>query len=96
MSSNLVPFTIPAAVLVLAVIALYLWRRSVAAHEDDTIHVLSDAGAIPEQVTVAHKLAVIDRWGKLVTIVAAVYGIAIGVLFVYQQWAASGRTIVDQ
>ncbi len=38
------------------------------------------------QAQVAHKLDVIDKWGKLLTVVAAVYGLALVLAYTYQNW----------
>jgi hypothetical protein len=35
---------------------------------------------------VAQKLDLIDKWGKIVTVVTVVYGLIIGALYVYQSW----------
>ena len=94
MTMNLIPFAMAGAVLVLTVIVLYVWRRTVARQEDDSLHMLADSAAIPQQVALAHKLAVLDRWGKVLTLLAALYVIAIGAIFVYQQWLMTSRTVV--
>ena len=87
MNLNLLPFAVSWAVLALFVIALIVIRKSVAAGEDDTLHVMEgDAGMIPRQQQMAHKLEVIDRWGKSLTIVTIVFGLIVGGLWVYQSW----------
>jgi len=40
---------------------------------------------------VAKKLEVIDRWGKILTIVAFVYALAILGLFLYNGWTESTK-----
>jgi hypothetical protein len=67
-----------------------VWRKRVSSNEDDTLHVLADGAAVPQQTVVAHKLEVIDRWGKVVTIFTVVYLILFGVLYFYQVWVQSG------
>ena len=94
MTMNLIPLAIGGAVLLLTVIVLYVWRRAVARQEDDSLHVLADAAVIPQQVAVAHKLEIIDRWGKLLTVVTGLYVIVIGAIYVYQQWMMTSRTVV--
>jgi len=82
---NLMPFFILWILLAVTVIALLVWRKSVARNEDDSLHVLDAASAQRMvQAEVANKLAVIDRWGKLLTIVAVVYGLILGGLYIYQ------------
>jgi hypothetical protein len=52
------------------------------------LHVL-DGEAVQKtaaQVALAEKLEFIDKWGKIATVVAFVYGVLLGGLFVYQSW----------
>ena len=39
---------------------------------------------VPHQQEIAHKLEVIDRWGKILTVVTVVFGLILGGLWVYQ------------
>jgi len=39
-----------------------------------------------QQATLAHKLAVIDIWGKTLTVIAIVYGLVLVGLYLYQIW----------
>ena len=43
---------------------MIVWRKIVARNEDDQLHVLHTGAAVPQQVMVANKLEVIDKWGK--------------------------------
>jgi hypothetical protein len=82
----LTPLLILWIVLALAILALFVWRKVVTAQEDDNLHVL-DGGADQKtaaQVAVAQKLDVIDKWGKTLTVVALVFGLILGALYVYQ------------
>lgn len=85
---NLIPLVISWGLLALTVLGLFLWRKAVASNEDDSLHVL-DAGAVQRtasQAAVAQKLELIDKWGKILTVVAVVFGAIVGGLFVYQSW----------
>ena len=84
MHINLLPFAIVWGVLFLAVVCLLLYRRSVASHEDDSIHLEGSVSA--QQVGLAHKLASVDRWGKTLTVIAVVFGLLVGGMYVYQIW----------
>ncbi|HZT28553.1 MAG TPA: hypothetical protein VFA33_01625 [Bryobacteraceae bacterium] len=88
---NLLPFAVIWAVLAVIVIFLILYRRSIAHQEDDTLRVLEGSEAISQQVQVAKRLEVIDRWGKMLTVVALVYGVAVGVAYVYQNWVRASN-----
>jgi len=82
---NLIPLAAVWALLALTVIGLLVWRKGVARNEDDSLHVLDAVSAQrTTQADVAHKLDVIDKWGKILTVIAVVYGLALGGLYVYQ------------
>jgi hypothetical protein len=74
--------------LALTVLALIVWRKTVSSKEDDNLHVLDGASAVKsaEQQTVAQKLEIIDKWGKIVTLVTVVYGVMLAVLYVWESW----------
>lgn len=80
------------ALLAATVIVLIVWRKAVARHEDDQVHLLNTA-AVPEQAAVAHKLEQIDKWGKIVTAVTVAYGVLIAALFIYQTWVQTSTTV---
>lgn len=90
MNINLVPFLVLGALLAVSVIVMIVWRQSVARSEDDSLHVLHDS-AVPNQVSIANKLDVLDKWGKILTVVTVVYLIVVGVLYVYQQWVRASN-----
>lgn len=85
---NFVPFLILWVLLALAVLTLFIWRKTVASKEDDNLHVLdgSSVEKSAEQVAVAQKLDLIDKWGKIATVVVVVYGVILGGLYVWQSW----------
>ena len=88
MSLDLRPFFVLWIALATIVIALIVRRKMVAIHEDDTLHVL-DSGPVAEQVAIAHKLDQIDKWGKILTVIAVVFGLLVGAAYIYQVWMQS-------
>ncbi len=81
---NLMPFIVSWAVLATAVLVLAFYRRMVANKEDDYLHVENDVTA--QQIAVAKKLEAIDKWGKILTVIAGVYGLIIIGMFLYNGW----------
>jgi ABC-type transport system involved in cytochrome c biogenesis permease subunit len=90
MNISLLPFLYTWIVLALAVIGLLVWRKAIASHEDDNLHVLDGGGA--NQTVVAHKLDQIDKWGKILTVIALVYGLILAVAYAYQAWIQTSQT----
>jgi len=84
MPAYFLPSIIVWAVVALAVVALIIRRKIVSNKEDDTLHVLH--GTLSEQSAVASKLEVIDKWGKILTVVAVVMGLLIAAAYVYESF----------
>lgn len=90
---NLMPFAVFWGVLALIVLALIVIRRKTAVGEDATLHVMEgDARMIPHQREMAQKLEVIDKWGKLLTVITVVFGLILAVLWVYQSWLTANSS----
>jgi hypothetical protein len=84
---NLVPWIVVWAVLAAAVIVLAGYRKLVASHEDDSLHVSDrETALVAQQEMLARKLDWIDRWGQILTVIALVYGLALASGYVYLSW----------
>jgi hypothetical protein len=84
------PYIVVWAAMAVAVLALAAWRQVIDMHEDDSIHLGDGQTAlVTNQVTLAQKIKSIDRVGKLLTVVAALYGLGLCGWMVYQQWIGS-------
>jgi len=90
MNINFTPLTILWALLALVVLFLAGYRKVVSGQEDETLH-LGDPSESAHQVTVAGKLEHIDRWGKLLTIIAVVYGLLLAAAYTYQTWVQTSK-----
>jgi len=87
---NLTPYFVLWVALAVAVIGMIIWRKAITSHEDESLHVM-DAGAASQQVNVAHKIDVIDKWGKILTAIAVIFGLIIGAIYMYQSWVAMSK-----
>jgi len=88
---NLIPYIAVWAVFALVVLGLALYRRILTFHGDDEFVHLTEGEQqlIPQQVALSNKLAFIDRWGKTLTVITVVMGIAIVAFVLFQAWQAS-------
>ena len=78
----------------MAVAGLALYRKFVALHENDLIHVSEgESKMIPQQIEMAQRLDLIDRWGKILTVVAAAGGLVLGGVYLYLLWQESLRPV---
>jgi hypothetical protein len=93
MNIHLMPFVIVWVVLALVVAVLIAWRKVVSNREDDTLHVAEpdtvQDGVMQEQTIVAHKMQQLDKWGKILGIIAVVSGLILAGIYFYQMWTAS-------
>lgn len=94
---NLMPYFIAWGVLAIIALALAVMRRQISAREDDSLHLAAgEAAMVTEQVEIAKKLEVIDKWGKLVTIVLTVSGIALGSVWAIRIWEEGSRATFEK
>jgi hypothetical protein len=85
---NLLPYVVIWGVLATIVIVLAIYRRLIAPKEiDQVLHV--DAAFAARQEVVAKRLSVVDRWGKILTVLAVVYAVVLVAVYLYQGWQAS-------
>jgi hypothetical protein len=77
----------------LVVIALAIYRKMLAKSEDISLHVLEAGGStLEQQATNAHKLELVDKWGKALTAVELLYGIGLAAMYLYAVWMVSQKT----
>lgn len=88
--TNLLPYAIAWAVLALVVVILGFVRKHYSANEDDSLHLGGGSDtAIEHQQSVAKKLAAVDKWGKVLTVVMVVTGVALVIIYGLRMWEAS-------
>lgn len=84
---SFVPFIVLESLLILSVLALFIWRKMVARAEDDDIHMLhGTTGVSQQQQMISQKLDVIDKWGKIVTAVTVIFGLLLGAAYMYSSF----------
>ena len=82
---NFTPWMILGAALAMAVLVTAGYRKIVSVGEDETLH-LGNPLESAHQVVISHKLEHIDKGGKLLTVVAAIYGLLLAIAYSYQTW----------
>ncbi len=87
---NLAPWVIGWVVLAVIVMVLAIYRWKVANSEDDSLHVSeAETAVVSQQVAVGKRLAAVDRWGKILTVLAILYAIGLVGLYLYRGWTDS-------
>ena len=77
-------------VLTLTVVGLAIARKIAARNEDDLVHLAAGADqAISQQVAVANKLELFDRWGKTLTIADGLFALVLVSIMLYTAWQQS-------
>ena len=80
------------AILAVVVLGLALYRFTLAGHEDESLHVSDvEARQVVEQKQVFVKLNRVEFWGKLLTVVVILYGLAIAGAYLYHAWLQSSQ-----
>lgn len=83
------------AVVFIAYATVAFMRWGLARREDDHLHFAdSEQQLLASQVTLAHKLEVLDRWKVVLLVATVLFGIVIAAAHAYivwQQSATSGR-----
>lgn len=76
--------------LALAVLVLAMARKWISRREDDTVHLAdSEAPLVQQQASAATVLSRLDRWGKSLTVIVMLYGLALIVRVAYMGWVDS-------
>lgn len=89
--TNLTPLVVLWAILATFITVLAFYRRKIAINSDDTIHVLdSDAKAVPVQQATMQRLAKLDRLGKMLTIIAVVWGLGLCIFYILDSFYNRG------
>lgn len=90
MPDNIIPMTIPWAVLTIIVIALAFYKKSLDSHVDEHLHFdEQEDRLVQQQVAQARRSEVVEMWGKILTVVAFLYGLAIVGMIAWHQWQIS-------
>lgn len=85
MNISFVPFAVLWALLAVVVLTLIAYRKVVSLQEEETLH-LGNLAEADHQAVIARKLDWIDKWGKLLTVVAVVYGVLLAAAYTYHVW----------
>ena len=71
--------------LAIATMGLALYRKLISASEEDLIHLgPGEERHIPEQIALEGRLKTVDRWGKILTVVTVLVGLAVAAVYLYQ------------
>jgi hypothetical protein len=84
---DLRPFLTLWLMVIAALVVVCFWRRSVAVQEDPALHLgAAHAGTAAEQIAVARKLEQVDKWMKILTVIAVAFGLLLGATALYKAW----------
>jgi hypothetical protein len=87
MHFDLRPFVALWSIVIAALIVVSLWRRTVAVQEDPALHLgAAHAGTADVQIALAKKLEQIDKWVKILSVIAVVFGLLLGAAALYKAW----------
>jgi hypothetical protein len=93
MNVSLIPFVAGWIALACGIAGLAIYRRLVAAREDDMLHVLDNESHVAKQAAMAQRLDTLDHWGKVLTVIVTVYGVLLAAAYTYRIWIEGTRTM---
>ena len=68
------------------------YRLMLSRNEDDSVHLNDrEAGMISQQLTTAHRLEVIDKWGQIATAGVVVLGLVLASTYLWDAWQAATK-----
>ncbi len=73
-------------VLTLVVIVMAIYHHMLVNQEDPTLDILENNTVAAEQSKVFKKANVVELWGKILTVVVVLYGLALAGAYVMQMW----------
>jgi len=91
----MLPFVTTWAALAAIVLVLAIYRMVLVSREEPTtsLHVAAGSAAVAHDDTRTEKrLAVVDRWGQILTIVGTIYGLVLAGIYLYHVWLSSAST----
>lgn len=89
---SLTPYIYGWVVLVIVVVSLAIYRLSVARHDDKTLHLTDkETALLTQQAIVGRKIHRIDFWGQWLTVIAAIYGLALLGYHFHLVWVAGAK-----
>lgn len=87
----LTPLAISWVVLAVIVLSLAIYRSILARKDDETVHISDlETAMIAQQAAAAGRLERVDRIGKMLTIVALLYGVVLAGIWIHGVWQQSG------
>lgn len=82
---HLTPYFVAWACLAIVVLGLALFRYLTSFREDDNIHISEgERGMITEQLSIFHRLDLIDRWGKTLTVLTLMLGLILACIYIFE------------
>lgn len=97
MNQNLIVLLTSWGILGLIVLVLAAYRSQLSRKEDDHIHMSDfDSGVVAQQAAVSNRIDAVERWGKTLTVVLVVYGVALAAYYMYTLWQAQSSTVIMQ
>ena len=88
---NLIAYIAVWVVLGIIVLVLAISRMRIAKREDASLHVLESEREADQQKGMTKRIAKIDWWGQLLTVVLVLYGITLAGVYIYQAWQQSSK-----
>ncbi|HZU28594.1 MAG TPA: hypothetical protein VFA04_23925 [Bryobacteraceae bacterium] len=81
------------ALLLISVLVLAAMRKIAGREEEQLLTHVGDPALVQQKAGIVERIDAIEKWGKTLTIVTAVYGLILLCWYLYQGWQQSGQII---
>lgn len=78
-------------VLAISVAVLGAMRKVAGREEEQLLMHVGDPSIVEKKASIVQRIDGIEKWGKTLTAITAVYGLILLCWFLYQGWLQSGR-----
>ena len=86
MATNLILYIAGWGALLFLVLAMAFYRHHLVRHEDSTLDLLENSTVAAHQAKVFRRADVIERWGKVLTVLVVFYALALITVYLYHMW----------
>lgn len=80
-------------VLLASVLVLATMRKVLGREEEQVLMHVGDPSIVEKKSSVIHRVDVVEKWGKTLTAITAVYGVGLLLWYLYQGWVSSSQVV---
>jgi hypothetical protein len=80
-------------VLLASVLILGAMRKVLGREEEQVMMHVGDSSIVEKKSSLIHRVDVVEKWGKTLTAITALYGLILLLWYLYQGWQSSSQIV---